>query len=153
MASTVSTEQIGSKQAVSMYDHDPDGTSATIVSGDGGTTLQVVSLDDYENFGVMAMSSALTGAGISKLEIIACDASNGTGNITVIKDSGAVVADAVGDYVWQECTAQEVAQLSTTAKFVGGRITVANAADEAVVAYVRTCPRFATSGLTATSIS
>lgn len=141
MASPTATEHIGSQQLVQMWDHDPGGTSATVVSPDGGTTVRSVDMRDYYVFGVGAMSSTLTGAGITKLEIIAATDSAMSANVTVIKDSGTVAADAVGDWVFQECTAAEVAQEGadgaiTGLRYVAGRITVANAADEAVVIYV-----------------
>lgn len=154
MASAISSEKLFSAQKIEMFDHDPGATSATLVSGFG--TSGYASLKDYGGFAVVAMSSALTGAGISKLEIVAADDTSGT-NVTVIKDSGAVVCDAVGDYVVEECTAEEIAQLSAASgyslQYVGARITVANAADEAVVTCIRHSPRFPQTGLTADTIS
>lgn len=157
MASAVTTAKFSANAAVGMYDHDPGATSAVIVSADGGTTKISADMRDYEEFMVVAMSSTLTGAGITKLEIVAADDSTMATNLTVIKDSGVVAADAVGDYVVQECTAEEIAQLSAAGgydlRYVAGRLTCANAADEAVVTYIRTKPRFAKSGLTATTIA
>ncbi len=155
MASAIDTQKVASKVSLELYDHDPDGTSATLCTGAG--TNGYVDMKNYRCFAVKAMSSALTGAGISKLEIVAADDTSGT-NITVIKDSGAVVCDAVGDQVYEECTAEEISQLSAASgyslRYVGARLTVANAADEAVVAYVLTDARFPTADLTAeTNIS
>ena len=156
MASPQSSEKIFANQKIQMFDHDPDGTSAAIVTPDAGTTERYAGMRDYCGFAVVAMSSALTGAGITLVEIVADDDQAGT-NLTVIKTSGAVVADAVGDYVVLECTAEEIAQESEDAgadlRYVAARLTVANAADEAVVAYIQTEPRFAGTGLTATTIA
>ena len=124
-----------------MWDHDPGGTSAVIVTPDGGTTKRWVDMRDFDVFGVIAMSSALTGNGISLLEIVASDSSDGSTNITQIKTSGAVVAVAVGDFVGEECLAEEIAQegsdIGVDLRYVAARLTVANAADEAVVTYIR----------------
>ena len=155
MASAVTTEKFSSRHSVELYDHDPNATAATAITGAG--TNGYVDLRDFSLFAVKAMSSALTGAGITKLEIIAADDTAGT-NVTVIKDSGTVAADAVGDQVYLECQASEIAQLSDAAgnslRYVAGRITMANAADEAVVVYILSDARFPASGLTAaTNIS
>jgi len=154
MASAISTEKLFSKMKVEMFDHDPGATSATLCTGAG--TNGYVDLKDYGNFAVLAMSSTLTGAGITKLEIVAADDTSGT-NLTVVKDSGTVAADAVGDYVVEECTAEEIAQLSAAGgyslRYVGARLTVADAADEAFVTYIRAMPRFPQTGLTADTIA
>jgi hypothetical protein len=156
MASPQASEKLFANQVIQMWDHDPDGTSAAVVTPDAGTTERWVDMRDAESFAVLAMSSTLTGAGITLLEIVAADDTAGT-NITVIKTSGAVVADAVGDYVVEECTASEVRQESedagATLRYVAGRITVANSADEAVVTYIRSGLRFANSGDTADTIA
>ena len=158
MASPQSSQKVFSKQKIEMWDHDPGDTNADVVTPDGGTTERWVDMRDYESFAVVAMSSALTGNGISKLEIVANTLSDGTGTTVVIKDSGAVVADAVGDFVVEECTAEELAQegadnSNIILRYVAARLTVANGADEAVVTYIRATPRFAADGLTADTIA
>lgn len=155
MASPQTSNKLFGKIPAALYDHDPGGTSATLCSPDGGTTIRYVDMRDYLAFGVLAMSSALTGNGITLLEIVA-SATADFSAVTVIKTSGVVAADAVGDYVVAECTAEEIAQEGADAgvdlRYAAARLTVANAADEAVVAYIGT-PRFAYSGLTANTIA
>lgn len=142
MASPTATQKIQSGLKCEMWDHDPGGTSAAVVTPDGGTTERWFDMRDYEYFAVMAMSSTLTGNGISLLEIVASDSSDGSTNVTQIKTSGAIVADAVGDWAMEECNAAELAQessdggISPGLRYVAGRLTVANAADEAVVSYI-----------------
>lgn len=139
MASPQDSQYFGANFKVEMWDHDPGATTAKLVSGNGGTTQHWVDMRDYTKFCVAAMSSTLNGAGITKLEIVAADDAAGT-NATVIKDSGTLVADAVGDWAKEECTAAEVAQESEDAgynlRYVSGRITCADAADECVVTYI-----------------
>jgi hypothetical protein len=159
MAAQTASSKIFSRDKIEMFDHDPDGTSAAIVTPDAGTTEQIADMRDYENFAVVAMSSALTGAGISLLEIVASETSDFSGQTIIVKSSGAVVGDAVGDYVALECTAGEVVQAgvdnstAVDARYVAGRLTVVNAADEAVVTYIRSGARHCEDGLTATTIS
>lgn len=158
MASTVSTDCLRQRLLVASYDHDPDTTAATVVTPDAGTTLKYVDMKDYSNFMAVAMSSTLTGNGITKLEIVADTDTTFASNLTVIKDSGTVAADAVGDYVVEECTAAELAQLSSDGglspglRYVAARLTVQNSADEAVVTYVA-IPKYPRDGLTANAIS
>lgn len=157
MASPQASMKIFANNKIEIFDHDPNGTSALEVTPDGGTTQRWVDMRGYGAFAAIAMSSALTGAGITKLEIVANTASDGSGTDVVIKDSGTVACDAVGDYVVEECTAEEIAQEgadnSVDLRYVCARLTVANAADEAVVTYIRAYPRYAESGLTADTIS
>ena len=155
MASPQASQHLGSCLFGALYDHDPGATSATLVSPDGGTTIRYVDMRDYSHFMALAMSSTLTGAGITKAEIVA-SATIAFSAVTVIKDSGIVAADAVGDYVKLECSAEEIAQEAIGAgvelRYVAVRLTCANAADEAVVAYIAK-PRHAVLDLTATTIA
>lgn len=160
MASSLSFERLGSRLKIVSYDHDPGGTSATVVSPDGGTTKRVWDMRDFHEFGMLAMASTLTGSGITKAEIIA-SASEDMSSPVVVKDSGTIAADAVGDQVFLECHQSELSQLSSDnslavgsgLRYVSGRLTMQNSADEAVVTYVGT-PKHAQTGLTpATTIS
>lgn len=152
MTSAVATQKLGSRAFRVMYDHDPGGTSATIVSPDGGTTIRTLDLRDYHRFGVLAMISVLgTGGAITKVEIIASAATD-MSNAEVIKDSGTVDADAIGDQVFLECSAAEVSKIGAGAgkdlRYVAGRITMDAADAEAVVYYEGCDPRFPRDGLT-----
>lgn len=153
MATAVTSQKLASQLAVISYDHDPGTTAATITSPDGGTTKRYVPLTNYEYFGVAAMTSvSASSSGITKVEIVAASDSSGTG-LTVVVDSGTVAADAVGDFVWVECTAAQVKECLATATHVGARITCSNSGDEAVVTYVRGGPRWPSADLTANVIS
>lgn len=151
MVSIQDSQKFRFDNKMELWDHDPASTAATVVTPDGGTTQRWFKMSDFGGFTVAAMASTLTGAGITKLEIVAADDALGT-NLTVIKDSGTVAVAAVGDWVIEECQAEEVAQESATAgvnlKYVAGRITMANAADEAVVTYVGFEARFEQDNLT-----
>lgn len=133
MASVQTASKLMSELAVTMYDHDPDGTSATAV--------EWVSMVGFDSILVAAMASALTGAGCNALSIRGATDSSGT-NATII-DSHAVgsAPDAVGDTLVLEVTAEQIAAVGRAAGYafthVSAYITMANAADENVVTYIR----------------
>lgn len=148
MASPQGSENFSSRNKVEMLDFDVDATTAAAAT--------YVDLRDYDGFAVMIKPSVLAGSGVTKLEIVAADDTSGT-NITVIKDSGTVAADAIDDYVYLECQAEEVRQesedASATLRFVAARVTHDNAGDESVITYIRFKAKHATSGLTANNIT
>ena len=156
MASSQSTIKIFADTAISMHDHDPGGTAATVCSADGGTTLAYVDMRDCDQFACAAMTSILGGNGVTLLEIVAC-ADTDFSSVVQVKTSGTVAADAMADYVVEECTAEEVAQLavdeSVALRYVAARLTCHNAGDEAVVTYIQRGLRFPRSGVTADTIA
>lgn len=157
MASAVTSQKIASNNAIRSYDHDPGATSAQIVTPDGGTTKQLVPLALYEWFGVACMTSvSASSSGVTLVDIVACTDSAGT-NATTVVSSGAKLADAVGDFIFVECTAAQVKEQGDADgrvyTHVGARITCSNAGDEAVVTYIRANPKFAALGLTADVIA
>lgn len=150
MASSVSTDKLFTTHAIASYDFDPDSTAATDVAW--------VDLRDYSNFAVIVMSSALTGNGPAAFSILANPNSDGSGtDVTVKTHAVGSAPDAVGDYLVLECTAEEIAELasdnSSALRYVSANIAMANAADEAVVTYIRTGARFQHDGMTADYIS
>ncbi len=151
MASSVSTDKLFTTHAIASYDFDPNSTAATDVAW--------VDLRDYSNFAVIAMTSASTGAaGPVAFKILANSDSAGGGTDVEVKAHAVGSApDAVGDYLVLECTAEEIAELasdnSSALRYVSANIAMGNAADEAVVTYIRTGARFQYDGMTADYIS
>jgi hypothetical protein len=157
MASAVTSAKISPNWAILSYDHDPGATTAQIVTPDGGTTKRLVALRDYELFGVACMTSvSASSSGATLVDIVACTDSAGT-NATTVVSSGTVAADAVGDFVWVECTAAQVKEQGDSDgrvyTHVGARITCSNSGDECVVTYLRGNSKYPTAGLTANAIS
>lgn len=154
MASPQASQRFLSRNAITRVDHDPGSTDATLASADGGTTLNYYDMQNYGRFAVLATNQALTGAGITKVEIVA-SATTTFSSVTVIKDSGTVAADALADWVALECSAEEVAQEAADAganlRYVTARLTVANAADESCVFLIASEPRFSDLNLTPAS--
>jgi len=136
MTSPLEVLKLSANLKVTMYDHDPDSTAATVV--------EWVAARDMKNFLGMAMTSALTGAGFTLMEIVAATSSTGE-NAAQIVTSGTVAPDAVGDYVQLELTQEQLAQEGSDAgvsyTHYGVRLTMDNAADEAVVAYIEESKR------------
>lgn len=155
MASAVATEHFGSRVFLKDYDHDPGATTAVLASPDGGTTIRYLDMKDYEHFAVMARPTIVGGSGLTKLEIVAC-ADTAFSTVTVVKDSGTVAADSTNDVVFEECSAEEIAQLATDGavalRYVAARLTQATNTDEANVTYLAH-PKRAYAGMTATTIT
>lgn len=157
MASGVTSQKLFSRNAVITYDHDPDTTAAIITTPDAGTTKRYLALENYENFAGLAMLTVSgSSSGMTLVDIVAAESATGT-NVTTVVSSGAVLADAVGDFVKVECTAAQVKEVGDAGGFtfthVGVRITCSNTGDEAAVTYWRANPKFATKDLTANAIS
>jgi hypothetical protein len=157
MASAVTSNKIFANAALKLFDHDPGGTGAVVVSGDGGTTKNYLPMKDYGNFVVEAMNSVSASAsGPTLVEIVAATDSTGT-DATAIVTSGTVASVTVGDNVAVECTAEQIREVGIAAgknfTHVTGRITCSNAGDECVVLMGRFNPRFPASGLTANNIT
>lgn len=142
MSSAVATQKLGTRNFYKGYMHDPDATTAQIVTPDGGTTKRTLDLRDYHHFAVLAMIHALGTAGaITKVEIIA-SASSDMSSEVVVKDSGTIDADAEEDQVFLECSAAEVAKLLASARYVAARITMDAADAECIVFYIGGDARF-----------
>jgi len=141
MASAVATQHLRSGNLYQVWDHDPGTTDAKVTSADGGTTEKWVDMKEYSHFAAIAIQTVIgSSSGITKLEIVAADtADEGDSSLTVIKDSGTVDADALCDWLIEECSAEEVAQLASSTgyelRYVAARITQSHAGDEAVVVY------------------
>jgi len=154
MASAVASEIIGANLLLMAYDHDPGADTAIITSPDGGTTKRVMDLSNgIRAFGVQVRPTIVAGNGVVKVEIVAAENAAMSANLTVIKDSGAIVADSLNDVVFLEALASEIRQLGAALRYVAARITMATSTDEANVTYIGWEPRFRKTGLTATLIT
>ncbi len=150
MASAVATEIIGSELFVQSYDHDPGGTTAILGGPDGGTTIRYLDMKDYSVVGVQVRPTIIT-TSLTRVELVASAVPAMT-SVTVVKDSGAVVADSLNDTVFLECTDAEVIQLGATLRYVAVRITTTTSTDEANFTYIA-IPKRKVTGLTATLIT
>ena len=151
MASAISTEKFSSGTVIDVHDHDPGATTAVLLSADGGTTKVPFDMSDYG--GIAFLAAFTTGTDIQKLEIVAAEDEALSTNLTVVKDSGSVAADALGDFVYLECTAEEIKQLGANLRYASARLTMETNTDECLVTSILFNPRFAYTGLTATTVA
>jgi hypothetical protein len=138
-----------SARKITMYDFDPGATSLTDIGW--------VDMKGYE--GLLVSFFRTIGTSTVVLKIIANSASDGTGDEAVIatKTFTAGQPDAVGDYVFLECLASQIAQASSdngyNLRYASAQVSVATGTDEGVVTYIQDKPRFKYSALTADYIS
>lgn len=150
MAVATSSDKLTSELKITQYDFDPDGTSAVDVAW--------VDMRDFVKFLVGFFRTV--GTSDLTLKILANSGSSGGGtDVEVkVKTLTGVQPNAVGDYTWIECTAEEIQQAAAAAgvadvRYVSANLTFATGTDEAVVTYVRGGPRFSFDGLTADNIA
>lgn len=149
MASVQSVAKFTANNAVTMYDHDPNSTSATFVGW--------ADLRDYESFLVAAFASALTGNGVTAFSIYAAPAASDTNAQLIVSHAVGSAPDAVGDYLVLECTAEQIATVAASSgyalRYVSAKLTLQNAADENVVVYIRSGAKFPHASLTANVVA
>lgn len=145
MASTVATEKLTANLAVTHYDFDPNVDTAVDVAW-----------VDMHNFGHFLCSFFRTvGTGdVDGFKILANSASDGSGTDVEIKVHAlGSQPNAVGDYVFLECTAAEIAALGSNLRYVSASLELATSTDEAVVTYIRGCPRNAHADLSVDTVA
>jgi len=156
MASQLALEKLFANAKIEMFYHAPADAATEQSVKAGASTTTWKDLRDYKGFAVAAMTALLTGNGLIELSIYAAEDSSGT-NATEIKTSGVVAADAVGDYVVEECSAEEIAHIGEAAgydlRYVAAYVDCHHNDDEVAVTYIRHGAKFPQTGLTADTIS
>ena len=152
MASQVGTQHWLANNYAQILDVDGNYSSAAVV------TASAVDMRDYEGIVLICMTSALTGSGMTLLEIVAADNAALTTNVVQVKTSGTVACDAVGDYTVLEASVDEMRHLSDaggyTSRYMGARLTNDNAGDECVLTVIAYGPKHGpTLNLTAETIA
>lgn len=143
MASPQASQKLGSSILIKAYDFDPGGTAATDISWQD--------MRDFGTFGVVFTRTI--GTGNTTFAIIANASSDGSGSDVTIKTHAVgSEPDAVGDMLWLECTAEELAQEgednSVALRYVSASISVATGTDEGTVHYIFGAPRWSYKDLT-----
>jgi hypothetical protein len=143
----LTAKKLASEIKVEMFDFDPNATAATAVSW--------VDMKDFSK--LMVGFFRTVGTSAITLTIQASAASNGASAETVVTKTVSSQPDAVGDYIFAECMAEQIAQKgSDTGKalrYVSAVISFATGTDEAVVTYIRSGAKFAYDALTADYVS
>lgn len=134
MASALASRKITQDYKIDVRTHNPTtGTTAQVLTD--ATNIWYWDAGLYEQFCFVV--SFLSGSGgIIQAEIVAADDIAFTTNVTVIKDTGAIDLDALDDYTILECIAEEIAQLSATARYITVRIDTGHADDIATVVFI-----------------
>ena len=156
--SAVSVEQIFANASIKNYDHDPNATAATVVSGDGGTTKNYLAMAGYESFVLDVMNSVSTSSsGPTTVSIVAATDSSGTNKTIIVTTTPSTPSTHVGDNIVLECNAAQIAEvgkaLSLNFTHVTGEITCSNSGDECVVGQHRFKPKAPATGLTANNVT
>jgi len=143
MVSAQTNQKILSRLDVSHYDFDPDATTAVDVAW-----------VDMRDAGRFACSFFRTiGTGALTFKILANSASDGSGSDVTIKEWSGSEPDAVGDYVFLECTAQELAASGTDLRYVTASVAVATGTDEGVVTYILSDLRYPRADVSADTVA
>lgn len=141
MASALASKKLTTEIAAKLYDVDPDATTAFNVA--------YVDMRDYNVF-LAGFFRTVGTSDLQTFKIMAAEDASGT-NATEIK-TGTVDPDAVGDQVWLECTAQEIAhvgnELGYKLRYVTLQLQFATGTDEGVATYIFGHPRFPSEALT-----
>lgn len=124
-----SVEKLTSSLAVTHYDFDPDGTDPVDIAW--------VDMKEHSNF----MCSFFRTVGTSNVDtfrIIANSASDGSGSdVVIVTHAVGSQPNAVGDYIFLECTAEQVGAAGTDLRYVSAQVEFATGTDEGVVTYIR----------------
>lgn len=143
MASAQNSDKLATTLKVTKYDFDPDSGAAVDVAW--------VDMQNFDKIMVLFFRTIGTGA-LDTFDILANSASDGSGTDVIIKTHAvANEPNAVGDYIYLECTAEEIGALSTATnqlRYVTVSAEFATTTDEGVVTYIRDAGRFAHDALT-----
>ncbi len=136
-----------SEVKLTQYDFDPNSTAATAVAW--------VDMKDFAKL-IVAFFRTVGTSNITMI-IQGSAASNGASPETVATKTVSSQPNAVGDYIFLECLAEQVAQVAATSgkalRYVSATISFETNTDEGVVTYMLGGPRFAYDELTADYVS
>ena len=141
MASALVSKVETTEQKILGFDFDP-----------GVTSLVDIGWESFANFGsFLVMFFRTIGTGATALNILSNTAADGSGTDFEVKANTYVGGepDLTGDYVFDECLAEEC----NGNIGISAQVSVATGTDEAVIIYVMGRPRFSQLDLTADSIA
>lgn len=128
MPSVQTVEKLSAELAVTSYDFDYAADPVDVAW---------IDMRDVESLMVSVFRSVGTGT-IDGFKLIANSEADGSGADVVIRVHPLASApDAVGDQIFLECTAEEIAGLGSNLRYVSANLELATATDECVVTYVR----------------
>lgn len=132
MSSPQGSQKFIANNKVTHYDFDPGATTLTDIAW--------VDMRDFEE--ITASFFRTVGTGAVVFHILANAESDGSGtDINIKTHAVGSEPDAVGDYLFLSCSAEEVAQEASdagvaNARYVTAQVSVATDSDEGVVTYI-----------------
>lgn len=137
-----------------LVDFDPDSASESIVTLNPAASEKLLAFTDgFEKVLAGLVHTVGTGT-VSTFRIFVADNAAGTTNATtVISHALGSDPNAVGDTIWLEATAEQLRTASSTAAYVGVKITLVTSTDECIVYFERAGNRFKYDTLTADYVS
>jgi len=137
-----------------LVDFDPDSGSETIVTLNPAASEKLLALTDgFQTFLAALVHTVGTGTVTSFRVFVADNAAGTTAATNVVSHAIGSNPDAVGDTLWLEVTAEQCKAASSTALYVGVKITLGTSTDECIVYFERTDGRFKYDALTADYVS
>lgn len=147
MAQTVHPTHFRDTHSVELLDFDPDSADAVNVAWRD--------MREYGRFVAGFMRTIGTGA-LDMFTIVAASNNTGANLTTILSKTISSQPDAVGDYVFLEITADQIAHEDTSGvglRYVSARLEFATSTDEGVVLYIRGDAQRARANLTADAIA
>lgn len=144
--------RLKAESARRMVDFDPDSASETIVTLNPAASEKCLAIGDAQAFLAGLFRSVGTGAATT-FKIFVADDAAGTTNAATVATHALITADAVGDTLWLEATAEQLHAASATALYVGVKITLATSTDECVVFFEQAQQRYRADANTADYVS
>jgi hypothetical protein len=157
MAATTNAESLTARSLRRLCDFDPNSGSAIVATLNPAASEAGIAIANYRRFLFGIFRSVGTGA-ISAVTVTAganaaLTTTATTVTSTTVSATTVTTADAVGDTLWFEVTAEQIREVLATATHVGLTITLATSTDECVI-YVQASESFyPVAGLTADYIS
>jgi hypothetical protein len=138
MASTITTKKLRVNVALRIYIHDPADATVAVVPA-------WVDMRDFQHF--LATLTLVSGTGVLTFRLMASASADGSSPVEVKVHATPTVADAQGDQLVLECSADELNSLGTALRYVGAEVDMDVNSDIASLTYLRTEPRYASSTL------
>lgn len=139
MASTQSSNRLSSRLKARTYVHDvADATVATEIAW--------VDMSQFSH--LLCLLTLVSGTGVANFRLLASAASDGSNSVEVKVHAGPTVADAPGDQLVLELSAEELKGLSGDLRYVSAEVDMDAATDIAAVTYIQSAGRFAYEDLT-----
>ena len=147
MASGLTAKKLASEIAVTMYDFDPNATTSTAVAW--------VDMKDFTKFMVGVMRTV--GTSTMTLILRAATTNAGANVQTIVTKTISDSPDAVGDYIFEECVAEQIAAVAASSgyalRYLACYLSFETGTDEAAVMYIRSGAKFQYDELTADYVS